>query len=109
MPRHAKTIRREISAYIEDAIRDQGVLYPNVVFPGDPCPLVNPLCPDDLCILPAGHPGTDDGYHVLGTTNYDYAERFVHEPFKMLPVGTTKDELIAEGDRVARELWPEFR
>jgi len=34
------------------------------------CPLVNPLCPDDLCILPEGHAGTAEGYHVLGTTNY---------------------------------------
>lgn len=27
------------------------------------CTLVNPLCPDDLCILPEGH----EGYHQLGT------------------------------------------
>lgn len=31
------------------------------------CPLVNPLCPDDLCVLMAGHSGSDEGKHLLGT------------------------------------------
>lgn len=31
------------------------------------CTLVNPLCPDDLCVLPNGHPGTKEGKHLLGT------------------------------------------
>jgi len=35
------------------------------------CQLVNPLCPDDLCILPKDHVGTKQGYHILGTTPWD--------------------------------------
>jgi hypothetical protein len=31
------------------------------------CPLVNPLCPDDLCILRKGHPGASQNCHWLGT------------------------------------------
>ena len=33
--------------------------------PNPRCPLVNPLCPQDLCILDADHPGTLVGWHTL--------------------------------------------
>lgn len=67
------------------------------------CQLINPLCPDDLCILDHGHKGTKRGIHHLGTSS---------EPFK---VGTlmrmsnhdkpfTDEELINLGQIEQRRL-----
>jgi len=66
------------------------------------CPLINPLCPEDLCWLPRDHVGTKEGYHVLGTTPYDYAEKF---PKEWLRTDLdTPDQLIEAGIRLARQM-----
>lgn len=31
------------------------------------CQLINAGCPDDLCVLPPNHAGTDTGHHLLET------------------------------------------
>lgn len=33
----------------------------------DHCTFVNPLCPDDLCVLEYGHPFSAQGHHITGT------------------------------------------
>lgn len=78
------------------------------VWPEPLCPLVNPLCPDDLCWLPAGHVGTDEGYHILGTTAYSWAERMIFKGSVMLmaPVGTSREDLVSLGwDEAERQGW----
>lgn len=69
------------------------------------CLLVNPYCPSDLCVLPADHVGTAEGWHCLGTDAYDDPLRiresqawFLHEP------GATREMLIEAGARKLREL-----
>lgn len=100
-------IRREITKWMEDQIRDQGV--PGAAWldrsEWPQCPLVNPNCPDDLCILPAGHVGTAEGYHVLGTMAYTDAGKFSMEA--MMPEGTDAGALYTEGVRRAEVLWPQ--
>ena len=59
------------------------------------CPMVNPLCPDDLCILPPRHP---KHMHQL-TTMVAPGDR----SFPMMPHGTPAKELMARGARLRRE------
>lgn len=104
-----REIRREITRWMEDQIRDQGV--PGAAWldrsEWPQCPLVNPNCPDDLCILPAGHVGTAEGYHVLGTMAYTEAGKFSME--LMMPVGTDAQVLCQEGWRRADIMFPRDR
>jgi hypothetical protein len=62
------------------------------------CPFVNRLCPEDLCYLPAGHVGSADGYHITGTTAFDYAIKWKYRD--MAPVGTSRHELIQRGAKL---------
>jgi len=83
------------------------------------CTLVNPLCPDDLCVLPYGHAGTPKREHLLGTmygsayaAEHSYAEALRHRErlssvMYMAPQGTSESELIRLGRKRARELWPD--
>lgn len=82
------------------------------------CTLVNPLCPDDLCVLPYGHVGTNRRAHLLGSMygsayadEHDYAEALKHRErmsplMFMAPEGTSESELIRLGRKRAKELWP---
>jgi hypothetical protein len=107
--RHKTTVRREIEHWVDEQIRAQGVQGIYWVDREDwpQCPLVNPMCPDDLCILPAGHVGTEEGYHVLGTTAYTAAEKFPLE--WMMPVGTSVQVLCQEGWRQQEAKFPRDR
>lgn len=69
------------------------------------CTLVNPLCPDDLCVLEYGHDGTDRHEHCLrtmieceGVSDYMY----------MAPRRTSKSDLIRLGAERASQLWPDM-
>lgn len=87
------------------------------------CTLVNPLCPNDLCVLWYGHKGTAHGKHLLGTfpgsvpneewdDDPDDAEDHVQEVSNvmfMAPKGTPDDELIRLGWERADELCPDDR
>jgi hypothetical protein len=101
------TIRREITLWCEAVMREQGVdgwyLVDRSGWPQ--CPMVNPLCPVDLCILPAGHAGTAEGYHVLGTTAYSAAEQFPLE--WMVPTGASVAELYLQGVHLAEIMFPD--
>ena len=55
------------------------------------CPLVNPLCPDDLCVLPGGHLGE----HQLETM---VEPGPVSQIMFLMPQGTQRQTLIAAGD-----------
>lgn len=109
MTKTRATIRREIERWVDEQISQQGVqgMYWVDRSGWAQCPLVNPLCPDDLCILPEGHAGTAEGYHVLGTTNYTAAEKFPLD--WMMPVGTPMEDLYAEGLRRAEVMFPSDR
>lgn len=84
------------------------------------CPLVNPLCPDDLCVLPAGHKWTRGRRHLLGTMygsvpDPDYPNenltKYVQQVSKVMylaPVGTPEEELIRLGWARSKKLWPEM-
>jgi len=63
------------------------------------CPLLNPACPGDRCILPAGHIGTEEKIHILGTDNYMWAMRY---DFPMAELGHSDEELF-ELDCVEQE------
>ena len=68
------------------------------------CQLVNPLCPDDLCLLPQDH----EGYHRLGTmAEPDEVSdiMFMAPPRKRR---RSASELYQLGWKKARELWPEM-
>lgn len=79
------------------------------------CTLVNPLCPNDLCVLPAGHPGTVKREHLLstmygsvdpdldGAPNPKYRERMGRVMF-MAPEDTSIDELVKLGEKASRKL-----
>jgi hypothetical protein len=106
MTRHATTIRRSIERWVQEQMREQGKPWYRVDRSGWPqCPLVNPQCPEDLCILPAGHDGTVEGYHVLGTTSYHSAYKYPLD--WMMPEGTTSEVLIEEGRRRRQEMFPD--
>jgi len=69
----------------------------------DLCPLVNPLCPPDLCILPGGH----KGHHQLGTSAGP--ERLSNVMFLYDgPRPFTKRDLIRAGVERREELFPGY-
>jgi hypothetical protein len=59
------------------------------------CLLVNPLCPDDLCWLPAE--GQQHRWHCLGTDRWDYRFTIGDTAFYLSRTSTTAAELIHEG------------
>lgn len=69
------------------------------------CTMVNPLCPDDLCILPYGHPGMAEGWHHLGTdvgpNQYELAELHPRGP------NARPRDLVELGWKRQRELYPD--
>lgn len=103
---HSVRIRRAIANLVETRMFDLDVdavfKLPKPPFDGPICPLVNPLCPQDLCWLPRDHVGTPERYHVLGTTAYDSAERFPKDWLR--PKLTTADQLIKAGGDLARQM-----
>lgn len=78
------------------------------------CPMINPLCPDDLCRLPFGHEGMLDNRHILSTTPWDpdtpYRESLVHLHECMTLINGwqrqtfTKADLIRVGDRAGARM-----
>jgi len=51
--------------------------------------------------------GSKWGYHVLGTTNYSYAEKFDTKKFpSLMPAGTERKKLISVGWKIQREWFP---
>jgi len=99
-------IRREIRELVEAEIERQGKPWYQIDRSHWPqCPLINPMCPDDLCVLPAGHVGTEHGYHVLGTTMYSQAERYPKD-WLVYP-GTSKEALIRMGWERQQRMFPD--
>ena len=106
MGSHATTIRRNLNRLIENQIARQGCKslfefnqrHPDKELFDEPlCPFANRLCPTDLCYLPAGHVGTEQGYHITGTTAYDDAFKWHFGKTDMQEVGMTRRELIQKG------------
>lgn len=104
-------LRRQMGYLVEDRLMELGCTsfvdmnrkygYDRSLFDGELCTLVNHLCPDDLCYLPYGHIGAKEGYHILGTVNYSYAERM---EFPMAPEGTSRSALITCAARMAHRI-----
>jgi hypothetical protein len=90
-------IRRRLTCFVEQQMATQDAnLQDTDLLGGSPrCPLVNPACPSDLCILPAGHVGTEEHVHVLGTDPYSQATRY--KDFHLAEVGTSDEELVRRG------------
>jgi len=102
-------IQRSIERLVENHMAEHGVTaaYQMPPFPEPLCTFVNPLCPEDLCYLPYDHVGSKWGYHVLGTTNYSYAEKFDTKKFpSLMPAGTERKKLISVGWKIQREWFP---
>jgi hypothetical protein len=97
MPMHIATIRRMLAEFIELRMAEQGAKYQDADLLGDEerCPMVNPACPEDLCVLPVGHPGAEQKIHILGTDNYEWATKY--KDFPMAALGHTDSELINLG------------
>jgi len=68
------------------------------------CRLVNPLCPEDLCWLPANHAGAAEGVHHLGTMA---APAEVSEIMYLSHTEHTAGGLIDEGVEAADRLFPD--
>jgi hypothetical protein len=83
----------------------------------DHCTWVNALCPDDLCVLEYGHPGTKQNRHITGTTagsantsraeqeellKDDAATGWIEGAGYLAPRGTSVEDLITLGWRQAR-------
>jgi hypothetical protein len=100
------TIRRQLTYFVEQQMAEQDANLQDTDLLGDSprCPLVNPGCPSDLCILPAGHVGTEEHVHVLGTDNYSQATRY--REFHLAEVGTSDEELVRRGWVEQRRIWP---
>ena len=107
MGKAAKTIRPELERLVRARLAEKGcesLLDHHRKFGGNAelfdeplCPFINRLCPDDLCYLPAGHPGTTERYHITGTVAYNWAEKWPYARTDMAPSGTTREELISMG------------
>lgn len=75
--------------------------------------MVNMLCPDDLCVLPAGHPGTPKNEHLLGTmygSAYEdlkkalkYRKPMSRRAMPMAPPGTSVEDLWRMGWEMRRD------
>lgn len=114
MGMHAATIRAKLEQLIERRLHDKGCdslldfsrkyatpdNYHPELFDEPLCPMVNRLCPDDLCYLPAGHVGTTEGYHITGTVAYTWAEKWHYGVKDMAEVGTSRSDLINLGYRL---------
>jgi hypothetical protein len=109
MPRSKAAVQRDIEDLVEDLASKAGKPWYLLYKERDwaQCPLINPLCPDDLCVLPSGHVGTSEGYHVTGTMAYNQAEKFPMEWLK--PEGSRIQFLMQEGWRVADIMFPDDR
>ena len=95
-------LQRRIADFVEKRMDELGVTLQKVHWDNaEQCPLVNPLCPEDLCFLPKNHIGTAEGYHVLGTTAYDQAEHFSKKDY-ITDRPVTREWLIEEGWRRQR-------
>jgi hypothetical protein len=109
VPRAKAAVQRDIEEMVEDMASAAGkpwhLLYKERTWAQ--CPLINPMCPDDLCVLPAGHVGTTEDYHVTGTMSYGQAEKFPRE--WMRPEGSNPQFLMQEGWRVADIMFPDDR
>jgi hypothetical protein len=102
-------IRRKLTRFIERKMFIQGVTaihYADILGDNPRCTLVNPACPDDLCILPAGHVGTEEKVHILGTDRYSEAVRY---DFPMAPPGTDDEELVRLGWEEQFRRFPDQR
>lgn len=77
---------------------DQSLLYRSRSWKG--CPLVNPLCPSDICCLDADH----EGEHLLTTELPEEAHEKAPPFFMALP-GTSLDRLQRLARERADELW----
>ena len=117
MTRHAATIRTALYELVTARLFDKGFDslfdYQKAnnhaeLFDEPLCPFVNCLCPNDLCWLPAGHVGSDEGYHITGTVAYDYALRWQYGKTDMAPVGTSRYDLIQRGAVLMNERFPEI-
>jgi hypothetical protein len=121
MTKRAATIRADLYELVMARLFEKGVdnlldfnrkyatpknMHP-AVFDEPLCPFVNCLCPDDLCWLPAGHVGADDGYHITGTVAFDYALKWSYGKTDMAPVGTSRHDLIQRGAKLMRERFPD--
>lgn len=104
----AKSIREKLFRLVDnrlitkdcESLFDYQRKYPGQpLFPGPLCPFVNRLCPDDLCYLPAAHPGTPQGFHITGTVAYDYAVQWSYGD-DMMPIGTSRQKLMERGARL---------
>ena len=74
------------------------------------CLLVNPLCPDDLCWLPAE--SHQHMWHCLGTDPWDYRFTVGDTAMYMSKTAVTQEDLIQEGWFRQLDLFPadrEFR
>ena len=90
-----RKVRADIERFVEGKMENQNANLQEVnLLETARCPMINPICPGDLCILPAGHPGAEDGIHVLGTDPYDQAFKY---NFPLAPYGTSDRELVRLG------------
>lgn len=69
---------------------------------GTHCTMVNPGCPEDLCLLPYGHSGAFAGLHLTGTMPGSSPEPDPERVDQMglvilAPRGTSQEELIRRG------------
>jgi hypothetical protein len=113
MTKHAATIRADLYELVTARLFEKGVdslldfsrKVGDVaeLFDEPLCPFVNRLCPDDLCYLPAGHVGSKEGYHITGTTAYDYAIKWGFGKKDMAEVGTSRGALIQMGAKLQRD------
>jgi len=71
------------------------------------CLLVNPLCPDDLCWLPA-EPGHNHIWHCLGTMPWDQRITIGGSAFYMSKTAVTERDLIKEGAEKQWELFGDW-
>lgn len=94
-----KSIRQQVIDLGEERWRDEGRRG------WEGCPLVNPLCPDDLCVLPLGHVGTEQGYHLLGTDAYDDPLKLTKRSVLYLEGPLPKEKLVKLGWKRQKELF----
>jgi hypothetical protein len=95
-----RLVENQIAKYGCQSLLDFQRQYPNKDLFDEPlCPFINRLCPEDLCYLPADHVGTEEGYHITGTTAYDDAHRW-HYKSDLGVVGASRRELISLGSRL---------
>jgi hypothetical protein len=97
--------RKALTLFIEGCMAEQHAKLQDVTLGKPRCPMVNYLCPDDLCILPAGHLGADENIHILGTDPYDQAERY--PDFRQAEWGTSDHDLIQFGWVEQQRRFPE--